>query len=158
MNEVVVSDTSPLQYLHQSGTLGLLPGLFGRVVVPPAVIGELAEGRARGHDLPLLDGLSWVEIRAPQQALLLPSRLGRGEQEAISMAMEAQALVLLDDRDARSCALSLGLHVLGTVGVLLRAKRKGLLPAVMPVVDRIASHGFRMDAMMRHHVSLMAGE
>lgn len=158
MSEVVVSDTSPLQYLHQSGTLDLLPGLFGRVVVPPAVIGELAEGRARGHDLPLLEGLAWVEIRAPHQELVLPGRLGRGEQEAISMAVEDHALVLLDDRDARTCALSLGLHVLGTFGVLLRAKRKGLIPAVMPVVDRIAGFGFRLNDGMRHQVALMAGE
>ena len=43
MTDVVVSDTSPLQYLHQSRTLDLLPQLFGRVIVPPAVIGELAE-------------------------------------------------------------------------------------------------------------------
>lgn len=58
MTKVVVSDTTPLQYLHQSRMLDLLPKLFERVIVPPAVIEELAEGRARGHDLPLLEGLA----------------------------------------------------------------------------------------------------
>src|SRR5208283_4667498 len=98
---------TPLQYLHQSSTLSLLPQLFSHVVVPPAVISELAEGRARGHDLPQLEGLPWVEILAPHHAMVLPSRLERGEQEAISVAVERHLLVLMDDYDARTCAISL---------------------------------------------------
>jgi predicted nucleic acid-binding protein len=158
MTEVVVSDTSPLQYLHQSGTFEVLPKLFGRVIVPPAVIGELAEGRARGHDLPVLDTLSWVEIRAPITPLVLPAKLGRGEQEAISVAVERHLPVLIDDRDARTCAGSLGLKVIGIFGVLIKAKRQGLIPAVMPLVDRIAGQGFRMNDATRQQVRALAGE
>lgn len=158
MTEVVVSDTSPLQYLHQSGTLGLLPTLFARVIVPPAVLGELAEGRARGHELPMLDAMPWVEIRAPITPLSLPAKLGRGEQEAISVAAELHLPVLIDDRDARSCAGSLGLKVIGIFGVLIKAKRQGLIPAVMPVADRIAGLGFRMNEATRQQVRAVAGE
>jgi len=158
MTNVVVSDTTPLQYLHQSRTLDLLPKLFDRVIVPPAVIGELAEGRARGHDLPLLEGVPWVEIASPRQALVLPSKLGRGEQEAISVAVERHLSVLMDDYDARTCAISLGLHVLGTFGILLRAKRQGFLPAVMPTVDAIVGCGFRISERMRRQVQELAGE
>ena len=158
MTEVVVSDTSPLQYLHQSATLELLPKLFGRVIVPPAVIGELAEGRARGHDLPILDGLSWVEVGAPVTTLALPAKLGRGEREAICVAVERHLPVLIDDRDARECAGALGLKVIGIFGLLIKAKRQGLIPAVLPLVDRIAGLGFRMNDAMRRQVGVLAGE
>ncbi len=158
MTEVVVSDTTPLQYLHQSKTLDLLPKLFGRVVVPPAVIGELAEGMARGHDLPRLEGLPWVEVAAPHHALVLPTKLGRGEQEAISVAVERHLSVLLDDYDARTCAVSLGLHVLGTFGILIRAKRHGLIPVVMPTVNVIVGLGFRSSDRMVRAVRELAGE
>jgi predicted nucleic acid-binding protein len=158
MTEVVVSDTSPLQYLHQSGRLELLPRLFDRVIVPPAVIGELAEGRARGHDLPRLDGVAWVDIQAPHQALVLPDKLGRGEQEAMAVAVERHLMVLMDDRDARTAARSLGLHTLGTFGVLLRAKQAGLIPVVAPLVDQIVGLGFRLDAPTRQMVLELAGE
>lgn len=158
MTGVVVSDTSPLQYLHQSGSLNLLPKLFGQVIVPPAVIGELAEGIARGHDLPNLVGLPWVVVQSPQIALALPNKLGRGEQEAISVAAECHLPILLDDWDARSCANGLGLRVVGTFGVLIKAKRQGLISQVMPLVDRIAGMGFRLDETTRQQVCFLAGE
>lgn len=158
MTKVVVSDTTPLQYLHQSRTLDLLPKLFDRVIVPPAVIGELAEGRARGHDLPQLEGMAWVEVMAPQQALMLPNKLGRGEQEAISVAVERHLSVIMDDYDARTCAISLGLHVLGTFGILLRAKRQGFIPVIMPTVDVIVGCGFWISERMRRQVQELAGE
>ena len=158
MIEVVVSDTTPLQYLHQSKMLDLLPKLFGHVVVPPAVIGELAEGRARGHDVPRLEDLPWVEIASPHHALVLPSKLGRGEQEALSVAVERHLSVLLDDYDARTCAVSLGLHVLGTFGILIRAKRQGLIPAVMPTVGLIVGRGFRVSERMLLGIRELADE
>lgn len=158
MTEVVVSDTTPLQYLHQSGKLDLLSQLFGRVIVPPAVIGELAEGLARGHDLPRLEGLGWVEIVVPHQALVLPDKLGRGEQEAISVAVERQLSVLMDDYDARACAVALGLHVVGTFGILIRAKRQGLIQAVMPTVNAMVGHGFRASDRMVQSVRELVGE
>ena len=158
MTKVVVSDTTPLQYLHQSRTLDLLPKLFDRVIVPPAVIGELAEGRALGHDLPQLEDMAWVEVMAPQQALMLPNKLGRGEQEAISVAVERHLSVIMDDYDARTCAISLGLHVLGTFGILLRAKRQGFIPVIMPTVDVIVGCGFRISERMRKQVQELAGE
>jgi uncharacterized protein len=158
MTEVVVSDTTPLQYLHQSGTLELLPQLFSAVIVPPAVIAELAKGLELGHDLPRLAGMSWIKIRAPVHVLELPNRFGRGEQEAISLAAELRLSVMMDDYDARMQAISMGLHVLGTFGVLLLAKRKGHLAAVMPILEIITKRGFRISEQMRQHVRGLAGE
>ena len=61
----IVSNTSPLQYLHQLGLLDLLPRLVGRVTVPQAVVDELETGRLLGHDLPDVTSLPWVTVRTP---------------------------------------------------------------------------------------------
>jgi predicted nucleic acid-binding protein len=61
----VISDTSPLQYLHQLGLLHILPALVGHIVVPSSVEKELLVGRELGINLPDLGNLEWVEIRQP---------------------------------------------------------------------------------------------
>jgi hypothetical protein len=157
----LVCDTSPLQYLHQLGLLGILPDLSSGVLVPPAVVAEIAVGRGRGIDLPDLATQHWITIRAPVGlAPILPSlNLGRGELAVLAPAMEcADAVAVVDDRLARQAALSLGLRLTGTLGLLLDAKRAGLVPAVEPSLDRIQALGFRVSARTRTAVLKLAGE
>ncbi len=68
----IVCNTSPLQYLHQLGLLDTVKTLVGQWIVPPAVVAELAEGRARGVDLPNLGELNWVTIRTPLSSTAVP--------------------------------------------------------------------------------------
>lgn len=81
----VICNTSPIQYLHQLQLLHILPALAGQVIVPPAVVDELMEGRTLGIHLPDLTVLSWVEIRRPVSELAVPliTDLGRGETEVL---------------------------------------------------------------------------
>lgn len=156
-----VCNTSPLQYLHQVGLLGLLPDLAGTILVPPAVVAELAAGRSLGVDLPDLSALGWVAVRTPadRSAPPPPPRLGAGEVEVIALALEVVgAVAVLDDRLAREAALGLGLPVTGTLGVLLDAKRAGFLPAVAPVLDRLQAIRFRIAPTTREAVLRLAGE
>ena len=64
MPDTVISDTSPLQYLHQAGCLAILPNLYGTVIVPEDVARELAVGAERGVSLPDVDRLDWIRIEA----------------------------------------------------------------------------------------------
>lgn len=77
----VISNTSPIQYLHQRQLLHILPALAGHVIVPPAVVNELMEGRALGIQLPDLTVLSWVGDRACFMPLAKdnPARTGLSE-------------------------------------------------------------------------------
>ena len=81
----LICDTSPIQYLHQLGLLDTLHVLAGRVIVPPTVVSELAEGQALGINLPDLQALDWVEIRRPVSALAVPlvTDLGPGETKCV---------------------------------------------------------------------------
>jgi predicted nucleic acid-binding protein len=64
----VISNTTPLQYLHQVGLLAILPALVGPVFIPPAVDAELAVGRSHGLNLPDPAQLGWLTIRPPSRA------------------------------------------------------------------------------------------
>jgi uncharacterized protein len=77
-----VCNTSHLQYLHQIGQLPLLPTMYGHVIVPNAVRGELQVGLAQGIDLPRIDLLPWISTEVPDPAALaqVPAGLGDGER------------------------------------------------------------------------------
>ena len=157
----VISNSSPLQYLYQADVLELLPALFGQVCVPEAVVAELEEGRRRSVPLPPLAELSWLQVRTVRNRTLLPlvTHLGDGEKEVLALGRElSEALLLLDDRDARRRAHALGLEISGTLGVLLLAKERGILDAVRPVLDRLQALRFRLDARTRQSVLELAGE
>ncbi|MHB8777610.1 MAG: DUF3368 domain-containing protein [Anaerolineales bacterium] len=117
----VICNTSPFQYLHQIDQLRILPALAGKIIVPSAVVDELAAGRVAGVDLPDLAQLDWVMVQSPagQSALPLISDLGAGESEVLMLALETPgATVILDDMLARRVAKSLNLHLTGTLGLL----------------------------------------
>ena len=157
----VISDTSPLQYLHQIGLLQLLPALIDRIVVPPAVDEELSIGRALGVNLPDLSQLDWVEIRSPSGRPTLPFAhdLGPGETETLVLAMESpESTVLLDDALARRVAEILKIRFTGTLGLLLDAKSAGLVSALDPLLASLQALGFRLAPHTRLTILKLAGE
>ena len=157
----VISNTSPLQYLHQLGLLPVLPALAGRVIVPPAVLQELAVGRAQGINLPELIGMDWVTVRHPssQAALPLVTDLGPGETEVLALALESSdAVVILDDALARQVAVTFGIRLRGTLGILLDAKRAGLVPTIAPLLDQLHALRFHLSPHTRAAILELAGE
>lgn len=126
---VVVSDSSPLNFLVRLGAEGVLPRLFGRVLVPDEVVAE----RSHPSAPELVRGFAarppaWLEVRTPRSTPEIP-RLHRGESAAIALAIELESrLVLMDDRAARHEAIRRGLRPVGLLGVLDRAARAGLIP------------------------------
>ena len=157
----VICNTSPLQYLHQLGLLYILPALVGRVVVPQAVLEELSTGRALGLDLPDPARLDWVIVRRPANmaALRLVTDLGPGESEVLALALEmTESVVILDDALARRTAETLGIRLTGTLGLLLDAKRAGLLREVAPLLDQLQTLRFRLAPHTRVAILKISGE
>ena len=147
---IVVADTSPLRYLILIEYVDVLPALYGHVVVPPAVIGELNQERT--PDLVktwLLSMPEWLHVQAPTQALTSPRTvLGAGEREAIALAAELSAdALLMDDRDARQEAKRLGVPVLGTLRVLVDASEHGLAH-LSTAFDRLRGTNFRASEQL----------
>jgi uncharacterized protein len=156
----VVTNTSPLLYLHQLGRIDLLGSLYSKVLVPRSVVEELDAGRTGGHDVPNVAALSWAEVvSSPTLALLaLATDLGKGEAEAIAIAHERNALLILDDALARRHANLIGVTVTGTLGILLKAKTDGHVPRIEPLVIRLTELGFRLSSPTRDAVLKLANE
>lgn len=125
---IIIADTSPINYLVLIDEIQVLPKLFGQIVVPQAVWTELhAEGSPPEVKAWIASNPPWVKIEA---ATLIDQTimLGAGECEAISLAKEVSAdLVLIDDRKARQAALDRGIKVAGTINVLENGAQRGLL-------------------------------
>ena len=157
----IIANTSPLQYLHQLGALAFLPKLVGSIIVPPAVQDELSAGRKLGLDLPDIQALDWISVRLPSSSVTPPlvTALGAGERQVLTLALEtADAICILDDALARRIAGVLKLRITGTLGILIDAKRYGLIAAVRPQLDQLQSLGFRVAAHTRAAVLKMSGE
>lgn len=153
MRRLVVFNSSPLIALERTGQLSLLPSLMERAWIPPAVRSEVFGDQA----LP-----EWIEERPLNQPLaprMTAARLGPGEREAIALALEMGAdEVVLDDLAARRLATSLGLSVIGTLGLLLRAKQRGLIPEIQPVLEALQDCEFRISEKVYAGVLAAAGE
>lgn len=156
---IVVSDTSPLSYLHQIGRLQLLQALYGRVVIPTAVEKELraAAELHEGFDWSLID---IVEPKDVQQVAALCEDLDRGEAEAIVVALEIQAdILLIDEVGGRETARRMGLRRTGLLGVLLEAKQRGLVGSVRHEIDKLLSTTtFRIHSQVHAELLRLAGE
>ncbi len=127
---IVVCDTSPLCYLILIDCVEILPQLFGRITIPNAVCTELLdEGSYIQVQNWIAQPPSWLEIQTTTSLLPnLSNKLGIGEQETISLAIQLNAaLIILDDMDARQAAIAQGLNVTGLLGVLYRAGTQDII-------------------------------
>lgn len=149
---IVISDTSAITNLAAVQHLQLLPQLYTQVIIPEAVYRELTDinppvpGTLEVQDAP------WLEVRQVINSQVIEqlqgeARLDLGESEAIALAIELNAdLLLIDERRGRAEANRLGLRITGLLGILVEAKRKNLIPAVKPLMDMlIATSEFRVS-------------
>jgi len=148
-----VSNTSPVLNLAIINRLDLLREQFREIWLPPAVIEELRleEELPGSRAVRGAREAGWLQLGEVEDQLLvqvLQRDLDRGEAEAIALAVQMRAeWILLDERDARKVAKSLGLRVTGLLGILLRARREGKLPSLQEVMEELRENaGFRIGA------------
>jgi predicted nucleic acid-binding protein len=143
---IVVVNTSPLVALDRIGQIDLLPKLFGKIIRPQSVVDELNAGRSVYGGSDAIFRATWLETVDDPPEMVLRKELGAGETAVIALAVRVKAdLVILDDLAARNVAVELGLPVTGTIGVLLAAYQKRILPDLQGVVNALKSSGFRIS-------------
>ena len=125
MKPLAVADSACLIGLERIARLDLVSAQFTTVLAPPAVLAEF------GLPLP------WLRLGTPRNTTLITAlrlQLEAGESEAIALAAESPgAEIVLDDRKARRIAEEMGLPIVGTVGLLLRGKKHGLIATIKPI-------------------------
>lgn len=136
-NIIIITDTSCLIILNKIGSLHFLNVLFSKVITTPEIIKEY------GADLP-----DWIKIISPTNKKFqedLSGFVDYGEASAIALAKEIKIdFLVTDDMQARKLAVKLNLPLIGTLGVLLLAKKHGLINLIRPYLDMIKNTNFRM--------------
>jgi predicted nucleic acid-binding protein len=149
--KTIIADTSCLIVLANIHELELLHKLYGEILTTSEVAREF------GNPLPL-----WIDIQNPSnsdQLKKISLQLDPGEASAIALALEIpDSTIILDDQKARNAAAALGLHITGTLGTIVKAKREGIIESVQLIIDKLLHANFRMSDEIIREVLVAAGE
>ncbi len=159
----IVSNASPLINLARIGKLDLLYELYGELTVPEAVWQEVVIDGTGQPGAEQVRQSNWIHIRSVNDRRLvqaLRQELDAGEAEAIVLAIETEAeLLLMDEHLGRETARHLGVRHMGLIGVLLEAKHRRLIPAIKPPLDALRDiAGFRVSDALYQRVLRDEGE
>ena len=155
MPRIIVNST-PLIILCNIGKLSILKDLYGEILIPEGVYKEVTV-KQDSACLKLNESLDWIKIiKIPQNEKLkiYRARLHLGEVEVMLLAQKNPTadLVIIDDNAAKSTAKFLGLKVTGTLGVLLKAKKVGLIKEIKPLIGTMKEKGFYISGKIEHFV------
>lgn len=156
----VVVNSSPLITLYKSQLADLLPQLFGQINIPLAVWQEVT---ATKNDIAAksLPSAQWVVQTKVMIVHPLVSAwdLGTGESEVLTYALlQPEHTALLDDAAARRCAISLNIPTLGTGGMIVLAKRRGLIDSVVEPIQALRNAGLWLSDNLVELLKKQAGE
>jgi predicted nucleic acid-binding protein len=156
----VVSNTTPILSLLKINQLLLLKELYGKIIIPKAVFQEIENGKDKQYyqDLSLL---SWIEITKIKNTDSKENfnELDSGEAEVLIVAKEQNAdLVIMDEIIGRRFARQLSINITGTIGILLKAKEKGLINSVTKLLTELTNKGTWLNTKLVSKAIELAGE
>ncbi len=150
MKSCIISDSACLIALDRIGHLELIKKLYYPIYIPDAVYKEFGKT------------IDWLEIRSiktPNIVKTLGTQLGSGESEVIALGLEiANSTLILDDKKARRIAGDLGLSLIGTIGILLKAKAEGHLNEIKSLLDALNLADFRISDSLYQRDLILSGE
>jgi predicted nucleic acid-binding protein len=145
---MMVADSGPIIAFARIGRLDLLRQVVGELLIPDAVYEELTgQGQERPGTAEVARG-DWIQRRTVGDHTLvghLPHVLHAGEREAIVLAEELHAQLLIDEQRGRNMATARGVTVLGSLRILIEAKRRGLIDRAQPLLDTMLAAGYWID-------------
>ena len=159
----IVSNTPPISNLAAIGQLSLLEQVYGDVTIPQAVANEIAKIAELYTQAAAVPNLPWITVHTVSDTTALKrlqTTLDAGESEAIALALELNAdLLLIDEQLGRQIAVNEGLNITGLLGILLEAKSKKLISTIKPIMDDLITEArFRVKPQLYADVLLLAGE
>ncbi len=143
---IVISDTTALSNLIQINEFELLQKIYFEIRIPAYVYAELMVLEGLGIQIREILDKEWVRVEQVENTPLLEEilqELDQGEAEAIVLALESKAdLLLIDEKQGRKMAKAMGLQIIGTIGILIKAKQIQLIPSVREKMDKLRQIGF----------------
>jgi predicted nucleic acid-binding protein len=159
--EFAVVNSSPLIVLARAGVFELLQVAADRVVVPAAVVQEVSRRGPSDPVIGCLQSAPWLRTvnPVPTHPALQGIQLGAGETAVLAWALTNPGTVaILDDQAARNAASSLGIGVRGTIGLIVDAKRQGLVSQAAPLLAAIRRAGLYVSDRLYETALRLAGE
>ena len=156
----VVSNTTPIISLLKIGKLEILKDLYDEIYIPQEVFNEIEAGKHKKYYLNLLT-FEWIKIEQIQdrKSISYFLDLDKGEAEAIVLATESEAdLILLDESLGRFHAKHAGLRVTGTIGILVKAKKRGLISELKPLILELKDKGVWLSESLIERILELANE
>ena len=139
----VVSNTTPILSFIKLNRLDILEKIYKEIIIPEAVHLELEKGKDKYYKN--ISGKSWIKIvKVKNKSLIrqLEKDLDKGEAEALALSIEISAdLLLIDEKFGRKIAQEKGIKITGTIGVLLKAKKRGIVKEVKPLIYELIEKG-----------------
>lgn len=158
---IVVSNTTPIITLLGIGKLEILQKLYGKIFIPQAVAKEVLVGENKFAFVDL-EQIGWVVIKKVENELLLKTflqDLDEGEAEALVLAIEMKAdILLIDEKIGRNLAHKKNIKLSGTLGVILKAKEKGFIESVKPLLSQMLENKIWLSETLIQQILLQAGE
>ena len=131
--------------------MDLLKKVYGSIFTTQDIASEF------GDSLP--EWIDVLEVKDPFKQQLLELQIDKGESSAIALALEIPgSTVILDDFKARKIAIKLGIQVTGTLGVVIRARQKGIIFSIKPILGKLKQTNFRLSTELESEALMMAGE
>ncbi|GGE41659.1 DUF3368 domain-containing protein [Psychroflexus planctonicus] len=156
----VVSNTTPIISFLKLNRLDLLKDLYNQIYIPHAVYQEIEAGKTKEYykDLAKISWVNIVEIN-DEHAIKYFLDLDLGEAEAIVLATELKAdLIIIDEKLGRFHAKHANLKLTGTIGVLLKAKTKGLIAELKPLLNQLTNNKVWISESLKNVILRKAGE
>ncbi len=159
MNNPWVIDASPLILLAKIDHLKCLYKTPQNLIIPQGVVEEVMAGERKDPARLWIESTAEAFTVVPEPSLSKIRQLGKGESAVLSWAYNhPESIALIDDLNARRVATSLGINFIGTLGVLLAAKNKGIISNITSPIDLLVSKGIRLHPNVIKEVKRLAGE
>jgi len=146
MPEKAIADTSVLIALEKINLLDVLCKIYSEIILPEAVISEFG--------IPAINCYSVRKVESPLVKLLCDNlNLGKGESEVIALSKDTGVRIIIDDLKARKIAETLGLNIAGTIGILLKAEKLGLIESAYAKARELKDKGFYVSDELMEDIS-----
>lgn len=160
MDKDLVVNASPLIFLSRIERLDLLISIAKSIVVPKAVLREIQAGSDRDEAAKKIESLSALQVGEdrPLPDDIRSWDLGAGESQVLTLGLARRSEVVLDDLAARRCAQSLGIPLIGTLGIVILCRQRGVLFKARPVVQALYESGLRLNNKLMDQALAKVGE
>ena len=154
---IVISDSTPIISLTKIGMLGALGTFYNEVLIPNAVYNEVCSNPEFSDEANVIKKSSFIKVQAVNNEqsvkILRASGLDLGESEAIVLADSlTNSLLLMDERKGRQIAQSMGIKITGTLGILIQAKKSGMVNEIKPLLDALLNANVRISEALYNSI------